>query len=699
MLNILNREMLLSVLAFCLVFPSTSYSSESPIIANEGSRITKADIVWMEDFESGWNGWYPDNGVWEVGIPTYGPSSGHSGSKCAGSILAGDAPGNASTRLISPEFTVPSADHNPRLKFYCWFMFGTNDGGMVQISVDYGNWETISSYYDNGSPAWTQSMVDLTAYANSSVRIGFYFGSDTYFPGAGWYIDDVSLVTGPVEFNNPEDFETGIGDWCADNGLWEVGVPTYGPSSGHSGSKCAGTILAGDAPGLANTRLISPEFTVPGAGQHPRLKFYNWFWFGTNDGGMVQISVDYGNWETVSSYYDNGSYVWTQSVVDLTAYAGSTVRIGFYFGSDTYFPGAGWYIDDVSLVTGPYQFNMPEDFETGPGDWSADNGLWEVGIPTFGPDSAYSGSNCSGTILGGDYTSDANSRWITSPFTVPSADHNPKLWFYHWYSFGASDYGWIQISVNGGNWVNLVSQPFSESSPVWTPFMVLLSDYAGENVRIGFYFTSSTYFAGAGWYIDHVYVDPDPKTPVFINNFEAVALGTGVNLRWDITSDEEIRGFKIYRKNAENEAEPMIDVSDLIPPEIRQYLDISIKSGRRYSYLLTVVKSDYSEQPSQMLTVTTHVYESALYQNYPNPFNPATTISFTLPKITNVNLSIFNIEGKLMNTLIDGTITEGYNQVQWDGTDSNNNTVSSGVYFYRLNTGNAIMTKKMVLLK
>jgi hypothetical protein len=88
-----------------------------------------------------------------------------------------------------------------------------------------------------------------------------------------------------------------------------------------------------------------------------------------------------------------------------------------------------------------------------------------------------------------------------------------------------------------------------------------------------------------------------------------------------------------------------------------------------------------------------------LYQNYPNPFNPATMISFTLPENTDVNLSIYNLEGKLVKTFINNTLSEGYKQTSWDGTDSHGDPVASGVYFYRLKVGNRTLTKKMVLLK
>ena len=88
-----------------------------------------------------------------------------------------------------------------------------------------------------------------------------------------------------------------------------------------------------------------------------------------------------------------------------------------------------------------------------------------------------------------------------------------------------------------------------------------------------------------------------------------------------------------------------------------------------------------------------------LLTSYPNPFNPTTTISFYLPERAHANLSIYNLEGKLVKTLIDGVMNEGYKRTTWDGTDSMGNPVSSGVYFCRLKSGKKVLAKKMVLIK
>jgi hypothetical protein len=89
----------------------------------------------------------------------------------------------------------------------------------------------------------------------------------------------------------------------------------------------------------------------------------------------------------------------------------------------------------------------------------------------------------------------------------------------------------------------------------------------------------------------------------------------------------------------------------------------------------------------------------AISQNYPNPFNPSTTLSYNLPKTAKVNLTIYNLLGKEMITLVSETQTAGEKSVVWDGRDSFGKQVSSGVYIFRLKAGEFVKTMKMVLLK
>lgn len=89
----------------------------------------------------------------------------------------------------------------------------------------------------------------------------------------------------------------------------------------------------------------------------------------------------------------------------------------------------------------------------------------------------------------------------------------------------------------------------------------------------------------------------------------------------------------------------------------------------------------------------------SLGQNYPNPFNPITTIRFDLPAAGHVVLEVYNVLGQKVKTLVDEHRTAGFHTVVWNGTDYRGVAVASGVYFYRMESGNYNSYRKMLLLK
>ncbi|NOX89629.1 MAG: T9SS type A sorting domain-containing protein [Calditrichaeota bacterium] len=88
-----------------------------------------------------------------------------------------------------------------------------------------------------------------------------------------------------------------------------------------------------------------------------------------------------------------------------------------------------------------------------------------------------------------------------------------------------------------------------------------------------------------------------------------------------------------------------------------------------------------------------------LAQNYPNPFNPTTTIEYSLPKTSHVTLTVYNMLGQKVKTLLNGVMEKGSHQVVWNATNEAGAKVSSGIYFYRLEGDFGVKVKKMVLVK
>jgi hypothetical protein len=91
--------------------------------------------------------------------------------------------------------------------------------------------------------------------------------------------------------------------------------------------------------------------------------------------------------------------------------------------------------------------------------------------------------------------------------------------------------------------------------------------------------------------------------------------------------------------------------------------------------------------------------EFALHQNYPNPFNPSTTIKYDLKHNTNVKIKVYDMLGREIKTVINENQTAGYKKAIWDGTNNSGQKISTGLYFYKLVTGDFVKTRKMVFIK
>ncbi|HNZ39874.1 MAG TPA: FlgD immunoglobulin-like domain containing protein, partial [Candidatus Latescibacteria bacterium] len=89
----------------------------------------------------------------------------------------------------------------------------------------------------------------------------------------------------------------------------------------------------------------------------------------------------------------------------------------------------------------------------------------------------------------------------------------------------------------------------------------------------------------------------------------------------------------------------------------------------------------------------------SLSQNAPNPFNPSTTLRFTLPEAGHVTLAVYDVNGRLVRTLVGRTFLSGHHEVVWDGCDDTGRAVASGVYVCRLTAAQGVLTKRMVLVR
>lgn len=119
--------------------------------------------------------------------------------------------------------------------------------------------------------------------------------------------------------------------------------------------------------------------------------------------------------------------------------------------------------------------------------------------------------------------------------------------------------------------------------------------------------------------------------------------------------------------------------------------NVSGNTVSRYEiiYSGTVLSTNGSQRPVRF----------ELFQNYPNPFNPVTTVRYGLPERAEVTLVIYDILGRKVRTLVQGSQEPGYKSVTWDGTNDIGEQVSAGLYLYRIRAGDFTETRKTVLLR
>ncbi len=185
--------------------------------------------------------------------------------------------------------------------------------------------------------------------------------------------------------------------------------------------------------------------------------------------------------------------------------------------------------------------------------------------------------------------------------------------------------------------------------------------------------------------------------PVELVSFSAVPSGSNVNLSWTTATETNNKGFLIERKSLDGRCEDIGFVNGqgtTTSLHEYSYCDRNIGTGS-YSYRLKQVDFNGTINFSRDVDVTVDAPSNfALAQNYPNPFNPSTTIEYTLPSDGFVTLDIYNALGQHVASLVKGSEKAGVHKVVFNAEN-----LSSGMYYYRIETGSSAAVRKMMLMK
>jgi len=196
-------------------------------------------------------------------------------------------------------------------------------------------------------------------------------------------------------------------------------------------------------------------------------------------------------------------------------------------------------------------------------------------------------------------------------------------------------------------------------------------------------------------------------TPVEISVFTLKALIGAVQIQWTSESETANLGYHILRSSAKNGDYSAVN-QEIIPgsgdsqqPHTYQFTDETVEPGAVYFYLLEAI--DYqghrTHHGPQSVTVLSAPETFCLEQNYPNPFNGETRIDYRLKQDGFVDLSIYNLLGQKIRTLVAQTMQAGAYSVRWDGRNEQQLPVPSGVYFYILQTDGFKQSRKMQYVK
>ena len=172
------------------------------------------------------------------------------------------------------------------------------------------------------------------------------------------------------------------------------------------------------------------------------------------------------------------------------------------------------------------------------------------------------------------------------------------------------------------------------------------------------------------------------------------------------SSDGISNGYKVEKSLSDDF---LSDVEEFYVT-MTSFFDDSLEQGVEYYYRIFSMYNDVSSEPSDVITVmlqtmsaensTTTVPEVfRLHQNHPNPFNPNTILNYDIAKDEFVRISIYDLKGREVKTLVEEYQLAGRRSVHWNATDNYDRPIPAGMYVYSIHAGNFMQTKKMILLK
>ncbi|MCP4583887.1 MAG: T9SS type A sorting domain-containing protein [candidate division Zixibacteria bacterium] len=628
----------------------------------------------MESFEYNDGGW-TGQGAWQWGQPTSGPGGAYDGLSLWGTILGGDYPNNANDGLMTTYYTITNS--GAYISFWHWYDIESGyDGGNLKITTDGGvTWDILEpdggypesnidalngeAGYSGSSGGWQEAVFNLGAYEDETAKIEFHFGADYTIVAPGWFIDAV-VINGGINWGSgsatisvePSSFHSVL-----DLGDHETRILAI--------SNVGTGLLEFSAAAIADDRLMS--ISPDGNSSEP-----------INEDDYEKERI---NGLTYYSYIGPKTESNTPADDDMTTDFGGPDEYGYTWKDSNEDNGPHYDWIDITS-TGTPVTGLGDDTNVGPFDIGFE-------FPFYG--NVFSSFRfCTNGFL--SFTSSVTAYDNGS---IPTGDDPANLVAPFWDDLNFNDGGEAYYYTNGVDslivsYINVAHYSSGGPGP-YTFQVILLADgnivyqYADindpidshtigiqdENGTIGLQVINNQYYIVNSMAIII-------KHPVFWLTVTPAGgmLFPDESMNLDVNFDATEVEVGTYTGNIYIYSNDIDNPSMAIP------------------CTLDVIMTDIEDGVSSAIPSV-----FSLDQNFPNPFNPTTEMAFGLPNTGHVTLEVFDIMGRIVNTLVDEELSAGIHKVIWDGTNEGGQKVTSGMYFYKLIQGENVVTKKMMMLK
>ncbi|NQT23905.1 T9SS type A sorting domain-containing protein [candidate division KSB1 bacterium] len=214
--------------------------------------------------------------------------------------------------------------------------------------------------------------------------------------------------------------------------------------------------------------------------------------------------------------------------------------------------------------------------------------------------------------------------------------------------------------------------------------------------------------AYAAWWLWVLIAERDISLSVQMSDLYAVSeMEKGITLHWQTASEVDCIGFHVWR--SELGVDRFECLTECAIPSCGNsscgaeycYTDSDIVPNKNYEYKIEALYMDGEIEKFGPVQVKSACLPEncIIYPNYPNPFNPETSISYVIPESRSVRLTVYDITGREVRILFDGTQSAGNHEAHWDGRDASGRVMPSGIYISRLMTEFQTIQQKMMLMK